>query len=223
LPNGKTKALFKMKNKINLLFRKKILNYYKQFIWHFNKPDFPKNPDGKVLLHIGVGDQNDPRYINIDARYLSHVHIVTKKLHRLTQFKTDSVDLIYICHLLEHIKVFDLSLVLSEMYRILKPGGIIRISVPDFDKIINVFQQCNNDIASIRVLVLGGQDYKFNFHYSIFNENYLKMKLIESGFNNVSFWHPEDAEYYSFDDWAKRKYNVGNAFFEISLNMEAQK
>ena len=36
----------------------------------------PANADGKVLVHIGCGELNDARYVNVDKRKLRHIHIV---------------------------------------------------------------------------------------------------------------------------------------------------
>lgn len=211
-----------MRTGISLL-KNAFLSVFEYLRWIVQRKSFPVNADGKVLVHIGVGDQDDSRYINIDARPLKHVHIVTKKIHKLKKIKSNSVDLVYMCHIMEHIPVYDISIVFAEMKRILKTGGVLRISVPDFDKIINVYTQCGKDIDSIRVLILGGQDYAFNFHYSIYNEKYLAEKLHALGFSNISQWQPTAADYYNFDDWASKKYTVGINEFDISLNIEATK
>lgn len=200
--------------------------YYIQFIfkylvWFLKKPKFPKFE--KTLLHIGNGDQHDDRYINIDARPLSNVHIVTNKIHKLNMFKDNNVDLIYVCHIMEHIKIYDLQLVLNEFRRVLKPGGVLRISVPDFDKIINIYNNNNDDLHSVKYVLMGGQDYDFNFHYSVYNENYLKEILLNNGFKYTQNWDPQKAKYYSFNDWASNKYKIKDREYEISLNLEAVK
>ena len=47
-------------------------------------------------------------------------------------FKDSTFDCIYSSHTLEHLTLSSVTHVLNEAYRILKPGGIIRIVVPDF-------------------------------------------------------------------------------------------
>lgn len=89
----------------------------------------------KVLVHIGCGEINIPEFINIDAQPLAHVHIVTDDITRLADFGDDTVDLIYMCHFLEHIKQSDIMPVLIEMKRVLTKGGILRLSAPDFDRL----------------------------------------------------------------------------------------
>ena len=45
-------------------------------------------------------------------------------------------EIIYMSHVLEHIRWYEAERVLKELYRILKPGGKLEIWVPDFGKII---------------------------------------------------------------------------------------
>ena len=68
------------------------------------KPALPKNPDGKVLVHVGCGEKNAPGFINVDARPLARVHVVTDDITSLVDFDSDTADLVYMCHILEHVK-----------------------------------------------------------------------------------------------------------------------
>ena len=52
-----------------------------------------------------------------------------------------SVDLIYICHMIEHLDQEETSNILQECKRVLKPGGIVRIVVPDFDRLVDSYNQ----------------------------------------------------------------------------------
>jgi len=71
------------------------------------KPSLPKNSDGKVLVHIGCGQKNSPEFINVDAQPFEHVHIVTDDITSLADFETGTVDLVYMCHVLEHVESDD--------------------------------------------------------------------------------------------------------------------
>lgn len=50
-----------------------------------------------------------------------------------------SADLVYLSHLLEHFSKQDAPLFLSECRRILKPGGILRVVVPDLENIVTYY------------------------------------------------------------------------------------
>jgi len=192
------------------------------FIRSIKTPLFPNNFNGEVLVHIGSGELNDERFINVDARAMPHVHYVTQNIE-LAQFSQNSIDLIYACHILEHVSHRKLAKTLSAWYSHLKPGGVLRISIPDFDKIIEIYYDQNKNVHSIKNPLLGGQEYEFNYHFSIFNKEYLTNILIECGFSDIKEWDPATAKYYSFDDWAGRKCVINKKEYFISLNIEAVK
>lgn len=52
-------------------------------------------------------------------------------------FENNSIDNIFCSHTLEHIEPRRIPTVLNEMKRVLKPGGIVRIVVPDCEKAVN--------------------------------------------------------------------------------------
>ncbi len=187
------------------------------------KPAMPQNSGGEVLIHIGCGTTNGPEFINIDARPLAHVHIATDNITSLADFQTGTVDLVYMCHILEHIKESDLKRVLSEMKRVLKVGGVLRLSVPDFDKLVEVYNASGKDISAITRQLMGGQDHEYNIHYAVFNRRRLSELLREVGFREVVPWDPDNCEHHDFKDRASRRMKTGGAEIMISLNLEAMK
>lgn len=186
----------------------------------FNSPTFPKNPNGKILVHIGCGELNDARFINIDARAMPHVHYISKSLE-LAQFSNNSIDLIYACHVLEHLSHRKLLSTLSNWFSRLKNGGVLRLSVPNFDTIIEIYQDNEKSVDAIKLPLLGGQEDEFNYHAAVFNYNSLYGLLNRCGFTTIREWNPKSAPYYNFDDWAGRKFIVGGKEYKLSLNLEA--
>jgi predicted SAM-dependent methyltransferase len=176
-----------------------------------------------VRLHIGCGDINVPGFINLDARPKPHVHIVTTNLFRLKMIPHNVADMIYMSHVLEHVSHRDIVATLREMHRILKDGGVLRISVPDFDRIIDIYQATERDITAIEQPLMGGQDYPFNYHYAAFNDAHLRKTMLESGFRETRTWDPQNCDHHEFDDWASRNISWGDREFAISLNIEAIK
>ena len=71
--------------------------------WDRRLVRFPASPDGKRLLHIGCGDIDSPEFINLDARRMPHVHIVSRNIFRLRMIPDAALDLIYMSHVLEHV------------------------------------------------------------------------------------------------------------------------
>ena len=191
--------------------------------WRARSQRLPRTTDGRVLLHIGCGDINSQGFINIDARPQPHVHILTASLHRLAMIPDTTADLIYMSHVLEHVSHRDIASTLREMRRILKARGVLRISVPDFDRIIDIYQATGRDIAAIEQPLMGGQDYPFNFHYAAFNDSHLRKMILNSGFREARAWDPHNCAHNDFEDWASRKISWGGRDFDISLNLEAVK
>lgn len=179
----------------------------------FHPPKKPKNDDGEILVHLGCGWSNNEKFINIDATPLPHVHYV-RDIRNLSVLPNDYADLLYSSHALEHISHIELPKTLNEWARVIKKGGRIRLAVPDFDIILKMYNDSHNDINAIKDPLMGGQDYMYNFHKSIFNIEYLSKLLTQAGFSNIKVWDAH-IDNYGFNDFAKK--------FKGSLNLEAEK
>lgn len=134
-------------------------------------------------LHIGCGDRYIPGFIHVDVRKFPHVDYVTLA-DKLGMFEDDSVDLIYSCHLLEHFRRYQLENVLKEWYRVLKIGGVLRVAVPDFEKLVEVYLK-TRDLRLILGPIVGRQDYPENTHYIVFDYCSLSELLTKVGFKNI--------------------------------------
>ena len=98
----------------------------------------------------------------IDGRDLDHIHIVTDDLS-LNEFKNQQLAEIYMCHILEHLSFSEVVDAINIFYTKLKVGGIIIISVPDFNVISKIYSS-SGEIELIKYPLMGGQDYSYNFH-----------------------------------------------------------
>lgn len=173
--------------------------------------DFPRVHSG-LCLHVGCGDVNLLGWINIDARSLSHVHLVANDL-TLAEFNDNSISAIYLCHVLEHFPFKTTKAVLDIFCRKLKSGGVLYLAVPDFCKIAEAYMS-RKDIPSILPALMGGQDYEHNFHYAVFDRESLTKQLLASEFSVVGSFEPADL--------------LGNALHDLSthplsLNLKAIK
>jgi predicted SAM-dependent methyltransferase len=83
-----------------------------------------------VKLHFGCGPRILPGWVNIDGWNFPGIDFVTD-LRRPLPFADAACQLIFTEHVFEYIEIeFRLS-VLRELRRVLKPGGTLRIVVPD--------------------------------------------------------------------------------------------
>src|SRR5712691_10133775 len=129
-----------------------------------NRPSLPVNADGRVMIYLGCGEINMPGYINVDMLPLPHVHYVSS-VSKLPMFSDKCADLLYSCHVLEHVPRRDVMKTLAEWRRIVKKGGIVRISVPDFDALLAMREGEGGDVDAILDPLMGSQDHEFDFHF----------------------------------------------------------
>jgi predicted SAM-dependent methyltransferase len=189
--------------------------------WIFPIPH-PRLADGKVYLHLGSGGIDHPSFINVDALPAPHIHYV-RPIDDLSFLANSSVDLIYACHCLEHFSHLQIEQVLAEWRRVLKSGGVLRLSVPDFDLLLNIYKESGNDLNSIVEVLMGKQDYKYNFHLTAFTKQSLSDLLFKVGFDQTLEWRPGSSELTSLPDFSNYKLQVSGRAFPIRLNLEAIK
>ena len=87
------------------------------------------NRENRVVINIGCGSRKGPGHIGLD-RYRDSAADVLAELNRGLPFATGSVDEIVAEHVLEHVP--DLVALMEEIYRVLAPGGLLRLEVPYF-------------------------------------------------------------------------------------------
>ncbi len=105
------------------------------------------------MLNLGCGHRFNPDWINVDFIRTANT-VLSHNLLNGIPFKDNEFDVVYHSHLLEHFtKTAGISFI-KECYRVLKPGGIIRIAVPDLEKIAveyltNLKRVLNNEPAAL--------------------------------------------------------------------------
>ena len=84
----------------------------------------------KVVIELGCGPNPDKEVIGIDLLELEGVNYVADLEAGLAMIPDNSVDELRSRHFLEHIENFDI--MIRDIHRILKPGGIHFVVVPHF-------------------------------------------------------------------------------------------
>lgn len=188
----------------------------------FSPPPLPKNPNGAVYLNLGCGTKTHPAFVNVDARADRHIHYV-RPIDDLTPFASNSVDLVYASHCLEHFGHHHTARILAEWFRVLKPGGILRLGVPDFDQLLAAYRRSNDDMASILYYLMGYQSYPLNCHYTMFTRRSLTGNLLRAGFREVRTWEKGTDELTSIEDCTAEQIAYADWRMSFSLNLEAVK
>lgn len=170
-----------------------------------------------LKLHIGGKEPKDGwSILNIQpAPHVDYVGSCTD----LSAFADNSVNEIYASHVFEHLGFREeLTTALAECCRVLKPGCLLGISVPDISVLGTMMADPSvspQDQHMLLSMIFGSQTDPYDFHKVGFTENILKSFLAGAGF-----------------DVAKRVESLGlfqdasEAVFlgrRISLNMVAKK
>ena len=185
------------------------------------RPPLPDIDKEGLKLHLGCGDVDLPGFVNIDVSPAPHVHHV-RRVERLPLFADGTVDLIYASHVLEHFPHESVVGVLSEWRRVLKPGGVLRLSVPDFDKLLAIYEACDRDLGPIIGMLYGAQADPFDFHGTAFTARSLEGALRRAGFSAVRAWVP-GVDTPAPGDWSTARIEAAGRSFELSLNLEGVK
>jgi predicted SAM-dependent methyltransferase len=195
-----------------------------------------------LKLHLGCGWRDFGKgWVHIDGGNYPHVtsHDITK-----LPFGDESTEIIYSSHVLEYFDREEVSKVLNEWRRVLISKGIIRIAVPDFESISNLYSQKKFPLSSFLGPLYGKMEIGKNggergvgiYHKTAYDFQELSSLLVSNGFCNV---HKYDWKtippHNSVDDHSQcylpsknfvptpeNPFDKHNGFL-ISLNVEAEK
>jgi predicted SAM-dependent methyltransferase len=167
-----------------------------------------------------------PGYIHVDIMDAPHID-QRCSVDNLHVFANDSVTLIYASHILEHFGRHEVEGVLKEWHRVLAPGGKLRIAVPDFSAVVDLYEQegLKDGKSGLVGLVCGGQRDKYDFHKIIFDEPFLTFLLAKAGFRDIHRWDWRNTEHAHIDDFSQSylpHMDKQNGRL-MSLNLEATK
>jgi predicted SAM-dependent methyltransferase len=210
----------------------------------------------KIYAQYGCGHAAHNEWINFDAsptlqlQLLPFVGLFIRPLLNTTfpkgvqygniikglPMEENSCDGLFCSHVLEHLSLDDFRKALKNSYKVLKPGGVFRLIVPDLEFAAKEYMEGlkNNDPqASIKFLgentLVGTQNRPNTFKgkiSSLFgNSNHLwmwdtvslKNELTEAGFSNIRqcFFHDSEDEMFSKVETESR--------YENAIAFECQK
>lgn len=152
--------------------------------------------DSAIRLNIGAGDTVIPGFTAIDRKFGTEAYPL--------DYPDNSVDEIRCVHMLEHLSYKEVPEALQEWHRVLKPGGRLRVSVPDVESVVKL----RDSDPHWAFYLMGGQTDANDFHKSAWDETRLQGYLELHGFGNVQRWTSQ---------------NTDLAASDISLNLEGFK
>lgn len=177
-------------------------------------------------LHLGCGVKHIPGFYHVDALDYPHVDRIGP-VEDLSFIGDGSVRLIYACHVLEHFGRNEYKAVLAEWCRVLAPGGVLRIAVPDFRAAAELYLDGSNGFGLPHVmgLLVGGQRDQYDYHKVAFDEETLSAALREVGFSATRRWDWRETEHSSLDDYSQAylPHMAKDTGRLVSLNLEGVK
>jgi predicted SAM-dependent methyltransferase len=97
--------------------------------------------EGKLkYLNVGCGSKFHKDWVNVDMTSDSK-HVIAVNLINGIPYPDNSFEVVYHSQVLEHIPREKAQNFIKECYRVLKPGGIIRIVVPDLENIVDEYKK----------------------------------------------------------------------------------
>lgn len=131
-----------------------------------------------LRLNLGSGDRPIEGYENLDRKTGQEIYPLAAV--------DNSADEIRASHCLEHLPHGFVLDALKDWYRVLKPGGVIKIAVPNFEKIARDY--LDGQDFPVQGYVMGGQNDSDDFHCTIFDAEILASALRHVGFKNIKRW-----------------------------------
>lgn len=183
-----------------------------------------KERDG-TCIHLGCGKRHIPGWIHVDIDdypHIDHRHAA----YPLPMFGADHADLVYSSHFFAYYDRFQAQDVLKEWLRVLKPGGILRLSTPDFEKVIEVYRK-SHDLKQHYGFLYGRYEtdtgpiyYRMTYDYRTLEET-----MLTAGFRAVRRYDWRRTIHKDYDDYSQSylPHMDKEHGIMMSLNVEAIK
>lgn len=144
-----------------------------------------------MKLNLGSGDLPLDGYENLDAKFGDEVFPIRKNRAGSTMYADNFFDEIRASHVLEHFPHGQTLDVLREWMRVLKPGGWLKIAVPDVAWISAQMTYGNPGQYPLEAYLMGGQIDGYDFHKSAWRRETLESALHLAGLIDIQPWTSE--------------------------------
>ena len=166
-----------------------------------------------IKLHLGAFDCSVDGWVNTDVtphiwiskiplaplllfklkimpkfRYDQHLAGVFRQLKYLDlckklPFQENSIDAIFSSHVFEHLFMDEVNKLIVECFRVLKPGGVCRVVVPDLEKIISSYSAEDPTRFILDIYEVASRSAVKNSHHSAFTGSSLTKLFAGAGFS----------------------------------------
>lgn len=177
-----------------------------KYFYYWQAKNVLSKTEQPYKLHIGCGKNQLDNWINLDLKKNQGItDIVWDASEGFPFLKNESCSFIYNEHFLEHLNIQQAEVFLSECYRVLKLGGVLRIAMPSLEHIINKY--CSENWKEQDWLTWEGHEFiktraeminiSFRWwgHKWLYDREELHRRLREAGFEKIrdAKWGKSDA------------------------------
>jgi predicted SAM-dependent methyltransferase len=182
-----------------------------------------------VNIHLGCGKRHLPGFVHVDLLDAPHIDY-RHDVRSLPMFGEGSAELIYACHVLEYFDRAEVLEVLREWRRVLGTGGVLRVAVPDFAALAEVYRETSN-LALVHgplygAITIAGADGPCTlYHRTVYDFGTLAEVLRTAGLRDVRRYDWRETIHKDFDDFSQAyiPHMDKQSGRLISLNVEAVK
>lgn len=178
-----------------------------------------------IKLNLGCGSRNFGKdWIHIDGGNYSHLD--STDIINLP-FENNTVDLIYASHVFEYFDREEGKQILEKWYSKLKPGGVIRLAVPDFEAMSKLYSEGKYPLTNFIGPLYGKMKMgdSLIYHKTVYDFYDLENSLKSVKYRNVRRYDWKETEHSNIDDHSQAylpHMDKINGVL-ISLNVEAVK
>ncbi len=150
--------------------------------------------ENKTLLNVGCGPFPKKDFINLDYFWHPGIDVCWDIARKPYPLKDQSLEGIFTEHCLEHIPFDKCVANISEFYRLLKPGGVCRIVVPDGELYSDLYQKKKLDNSVILPygeneptgMISINRIFRIHGHLFIYDFYTLQMLMKNAGFKTIT-------------------------------------
>jgi SAM-dependent methyltransferase len=175
-------------------------------------PDFDINSQTPHYLNLGCGPQVIDGFVNIDF-FTSPGISYGADIRYPLKISNNIFDGIICEHTFEHLSYVEASRLMHECYRILKPGGILRVIVPDLELFIRNYSNQNKMWFAEWEKLMFSESIDFQRVNRRLSSKLEAISFVTQEYGHVSCWDFETLEFYltnaGFSEVKKGYFRVG--------------
>ena len=156
-----------------------------------------KKNKGSIKLNLGCGTDYKEGWVNVDNNSDDNIEKLDLNwdLRNPLPHKDNSVDFIFNEHFFEHLTVEEGQVCMKDFMRVLKPGGVMRIAMPDLEEAVAFYMDKNwkqkafiknfgLDFVETRAELLN-MNFRNWGHKWLYDWEELERRLKQAGYTNI--------------------------------------